>query len=318
MSTPPPAEGVRQQWQAIPEKLRKDFEQWLGSPIVRVQSQATGFSPGVAARLRTADGQRIFVKAIGPEPNPGAVVFHRREKQITERLPVGAPVPRLRWSADDEADTGWVMLAFEDIDGRLPAQPWQPSELELVMAALADLARLLTPSPLTDLSRASDTFEHRLSGWRRLLTESTAGLDDWSRRHLAKLAAIEATTSAAVDGDTLLHFDLRADNMLLTENRVWFVDWPHACIGAAWVDVLLFAPSVHMQGGPTPEELIARSPVCLAADPDALTAAVIAIAGFFIRGSLQPPPPGLPTLRAFQAAQGAVALAWIQERTGWR
>ncbi|MEZ4617961.1 MAG: hypothetical protein R2867_20965 [Caldilineaceae bacterium] len=34
--------------------------------------------------------------------------------------------------------------------------------------------------------------------------------------------------------------------------------------------------------------------------------------------SLQPDPPGLSTLRAFQAAQGAIALDWLAERTGWR
>ena len=36
------------------------------------------------------------------------------------------------------------------------------------------------------------------------------------------------------------------------------VDWPHARIGAAWVDLLWFAPSVAMQGGPAPNELLRR------------------------------------------------------------
>jgi hypothetical protein len=33
------------------------------------------------------------------------------------------------------------------------------------------------------------------------------------------------------------------------------VDWPHACRGAAFVDVVLLAPSVAMQGGPQPADL---------------------------------------------------------------
>jgi hypothetical protein len=44
---------------------------------------------------------------------------------------------------------------------------------------------------------------------------------------------------------------------------------------------------------------------------------VAAFGGFLVRHSLQPPPPGLPTLRAFQAAQGALALAWLRRLTGW-
>jgi hypothetical protein len=44
---------------------------------------------------------------------------------------------------------------------------------------------------------------------------------------------------------------------------------------------------------------------------------VAAFAGFLVSHSLQPAPPGLPTLRAFQGAQGAVALEWLERLTGW-
>ncbi|MFI7404394.1 aminoglycoside phosphotransferase family protein, partial [Streptomyces sp. NPDC049541] len=39
-----------------------------------------------------------------------------------------------------------------------------------------------------------------------------------------------------------------------------------------------------------------------------------ALAGYFVAHALQPPPPGLPTLRAFQRAQGDTALAWLRRR----
>jgi hypothetical protein len=95
------------------------------------------------------------------------------------------------------------------------------------------------------------------------------------------------------------------------------VDWSHACAGAGWLDLIGFAPSVAMQGGPQPEELLASYPPALSAPADAITAVVAAIAGYFTWGALQPPPPGLPTVRAFQAAQGVVARAWLAHRTGW-
>jgi hypothetical protein len=31
----------------------------------------------------------------------------------------------------------------------------------------------------------------------------------------------------------------------------------------------------------------------------------------------QPPPPGIEAVRAFQAAQAAVAGDWLRQRTGW-
>jgi hypothetical protein len=73
-----------------------------------------------------------------------------------------------------------------------------------------------------------------------------------------------------------------------------------------------------MQGGPDPEDLFARWPGAGEADPAAVTAAVASVAGFFTHRALLPPPPGLPTLRSFQAAQGDVARAWLARRTGWK
>jgi aminoglycoside phosphotransferase (APT) family kinase protein len=316
--TGPPATGSRLDWPQLPARVRAAVEAWLGSPVVAAVTQPGGFSPGVAARLRTAGGRGVFVKAVAPAPNPDAPAFHRREARIVAALPADVPAPRLLWSYD-EGDGGWVALAYEDVDGRQPTLPWRAGELERVLDALARLTRRLTPSPLpADVAgRAGDSSLFSRHWWAQLRRERPAGLDAWSTRHLDRLAALEAGAAAAVGGETLLHFDLRADNLLLTPDRVLVVDWPHARIGAAWVDVVCFAPSVTMQGGPPPEALLRRHPAGAGAAAGLVTAAIVALAGAFTHWSLQPPPPGLPTLRPFQAAQGAVARAWVAERTGW-
>jgi hypothetical protein len=97
-----------------------------------------------------------------------------------------------------------------------------------------------------------------------------------------------------------------------------FVDWAHACKGAPWFDLACWAPSLAMQGGPAAEVLVARHRATARADRDRLTAVVAAIAGYFTFTERLPAPPGLPTIRAFQAAQGVVARAWVRQRTGWR
>ena len=81
--------------------------------------------------------------------------------------------------------------------------------------------------------------------------------------------------------------------------------------------LVLFAPPVALAGGPEPEELLRRTSVGRAADPDRVTAQVVALAGYFQHRRRQPPPAGIPTVRAFQAAQGDVTLRWLAERTGW-
>jgi aminoglycoside phosphotransferase (APT) family kinase protein len=321
-SRAPDAAGLRLDWSEVPERVRAAVEDRLGSPVVSAESQSAGFSPGVAARLRTEDSRRVFLKAASPDPNPLTPEAHRREARITAALPEEAPVPRLLWS-HDEGEGGWVVLLFEDVEGRNPAVPWRAEELDETLDALAALSELLTPSPLPPdavAGAAGDWGEVAGRHWLRVREERPAAdLDAWSRRHLDRLVALEAEAPSAVEGDTLLHLDLRADNLLLTpEGRILVVDWPHARVGAPWLDPVFFAPSVAMQGGPPPEELLARYPHGRRADPEAVTAVVAAVAGFFTAEGLKPAPPGLPTLRAFQLAQGEVAQRWLSHRTGWK
>ena len=49
--------------------------------------------------------------------------------------------------------------------------------------------------------------------------------------------------------------------------------------------------------------------------PDAHVDAVLAgLAGYFVDVARRPDPPGLPTVRAFQRAQGVVVLGWLRRR----
>ena len=320
MTTPPPASNERRPWSALPAEMRAEIERRLGSRVVGADTQVGGFSPGVAARLRLADGGRAFVKAVSPVPNAVAPSIYRREAQIVAAIPASAPVPRLLFVLDDGPD-GWVLLAFEDVEGRQPALPWRDDELETVLEAMASLATDLTPSPLRPplVGDAADAFGRADDlSWASLVAAPNSALDPWSTRNLRRLAALEARARKAAHGETLQHFDLRADNLLLTADGVRVVDWPHAHIGRPWIDLVWFAPSVAMQGGPPPGELVRRYAPARDADPGALDAVIAGVAAFFTAGSLQPPSPGLPALRAFQAAQGEVARAWLAERTGWR
>lgn len=167
-----------------------------------------------------------------------------------QALPLADFAPQLLWLLDDR-DSGWVVLIFEYIDGHHPAKPWQDDELQRVMQTVTTLSTTLDASLLTDDSAmdASTRFARGVNGWQKLRNSSFAEspqLDLWVRQHLAELCELEARAPEAVSGDAILHFDLRADNILLTDDRVWILDWAGACVGADWLDVVLFAPSVAM------------------------------------------------------------------------
>ena len=299
--------------------MRRGLVDRLGADVVDAATQPGGFSPGVAARLTLADGRRLFVKAVSSKTNPDSPGMHRREARIAAALPASVPAQRLLDSYDDG---DWVALLFEGIDGTAPQTPWQQPELDRVLVAIGELSSTLTPAPIA-VEPVSELMPSVFSGWHRLAASAESrqddlrGVDPWAQRHLAELVALEAASPDAAAGTTLLHADLRADNILLTPSRVFFVDWPWASHGAAWVDLAFMLPSVAMQHGPKPWEIFDAHPLGRTAPAAAVTAVVAAAAGFMIRGSRLPPPPGLPTVRAFQRDQGVPALEWLRRRTGW-
>jgi aminoglycoside phosphotransferase len=303
--------GTRLGIDEVPERVRRAIEEILGAPVVAAHSQPGGFSPGLAARLVLADGRRAFAKAVGAERNPDAPGFHRREVDVLAALPPDLPVPRLLGSYDDG---DWVALVVEDVEGEAPAEPWRPRELARVVEAMAGLADRLTPSPIAVRPIAA-LDENGFRGWRTLAADPAvaAPLGPAVCARLDELAAIEEGWVAAAEGDSLVHGDLRADNILLTPGEVVFVDWPHAMIGAPWLDLLFLLPSAAATGT-DPEEVWAAYPPARTADPDAVTAVLVALTGFFLHKSVLPPPPNLERVREFQRIQGEAALRWIDAR----
>jgi len=314
----PKAEGERQPWESVAAHVRERIESRLAAPVAQVINQPSGFSPGAAARLFLTDGTRVFVKAASSVPNVDTPNMHRREAAVAALLPLEVPAPRLQDSFDDG---DWIALRFDDVDGRHPAEPWNSAELDTVLSALAALAEV-------DVASVAARLDHDpLDGmdfWRRAAGQigenSRLPVPDnpWIRTNLDRLAELEALAPSAIKGRSLLHADLRADNILLTTSQAFLVDWPHAAMGAPWVDLLFLLPSVGMQGGPPPAEVFDHQPVARTADPAAVTAVLAAVTGFFLVQARLPPPPGLPRLRSFQQAQGDVALRWLRQRTGWR
>lgn len=308
--------GQRIGWDDVDPGVRRAIEAHLGAEVVDARNQVGGFSPGLAARCTLADGGRAFVKAVSPVQNPHACRIHRREAEVAAQLPAGLPVPRLLHVVDDGH---WVALVFEEVDGVQPDEPWSHDQLDVVLPALERFAEQATPSPAPGLPSIQSRYGAAFRGWRQL----AAGEHDATSYGpavtsvLDRLASLEGGWAQAAVGDTLLHTDLRADNLLLTPaGEVVLVDWPWACVGAAFLDLVLLLPSVGLAGGPPPAEVIERHRLFAAVDDDALVAVFTALAGFFVRESLQPAPPGLPTIRAFQRAQAEVALGWLLPRIG--
>ncbi|GLW66456.1 hypothetical protein Arub01_47000 [Actinomadura rubrobrunea] len=304
-------------WGDLPRPLREAFTHAMGADVAREDRQTGGWSPGMASRLTLQDGRRIFLKAISADRDPHAPDLYRREATTTAALPDAAPAPRLRWTYDAE---GWVALALDDIDGRMPAQPWRRDDLDLVVQALAVMADALTPAPDGTLPIGVDLADN-FSSWRRLAGDRTGGtpqavdrLPAWARDNLDQLAALEADWAAAAAGNTLSHTDLRADNILITAGGVKVVDWAYAVASTPWTDLLLMLPSVAASSRIDPEPIWHAFPRSRNVPDDQANAVLAALAGDFLTQSLRTAPPNIPGLRQHQRAKGEAALRWLRTR----
>ena len=303
-----PAIGSRIGWLDLPGQVRAAVEDLLGSAVVSARSQSGGFSPGTADRVVTASGERAFVKAVSPAQNARSVEMARAEARVTAALPAGAPVPRVLGSYDDGE---WVALILEDVEGRHPRTPWVADELDAVTDALRRLAATLTPAPLPDAPRAAELLAGDIAGWSAVAADPPADLDPWAAAHLDDLRAAAARGLAAIaPGDTLVHCDIRADNLLIRpDGGIVVVDWPWASIGPDWLDTVLLALNVIVHGGDGDR-------VLAGVDPGHAVDVIAGFAGFFCHAARLPPPPGLPTVRAFQRFQGDALLPWLRDRMG--
>ncbi|MCB7138019.1 phosphotransferase [Cellulosimicrobium marinum] len=324
--------GGRLRWEDLPVELRREVEAVAGARVVESTSVASGFSPGLASVVELDDGQRLFVKAARSADAPFAADLHRAEARIATRLPREIPAPRFAWG---HGDGDWIVLAFEVVDGHVPATPWDPDELDRVLALLSVLAAAPGARRLR-LPPTGPDFANMSTGWRSLVDDPDPGLADlvpWAARHLPELAEAERSTLVACEGEAFVHGDLRADNVLLTPDRAYLVDWPYASRGAPWLDLAMFLPSVVMQGvtgvvepvtpsaddarrahgGAWAAATFAAHPLGRDVHPADLRAVVAGVAGYFLHSARQPAPPDIPNLRAFQRAQGVAAVAWLEQ-----
>ncbi|PUA80393.1 hypothetical protein [Nocardioides currus] len=299
----------RLEWSFLPPTLRTYIERKCGSPVVEAISQTSGFTPGFASVLVCADGSRHFVKAASVKAQRLFADSYREEARKLALLPPGVPGPRLLWHLDDD----WVVLGIAYVEGRAPRRPWRAGDLDAALDALEVVADALTPPPTgLDLDTAEDDFRPLVAMWDRV--RST----DPDLPHLEEAAALAGAALDVVGGETLVHTDVRDDNLLLdAEGRAWICDWNWPIVGAAWIDTLLTLVGPRGDGLDADEVLASRR-LTRDVPPESIDRVLALLAGYFMASATEPVPPTSPHLRDHQRWHGEVCWRWLGERRGWQ
>lgn len=267
----------------------------VGEPATAWRRVVGGYTPAARWHATFASGATAFVKA---GATADTSTWLRREAAFYSS--VTAPfLPRFL-GYEDAPDAPLIVL--EDLSEAHWPPPWEAGHIERVLATLGEVART-TPPP--GLRRLTDTAGEMFNGWRVIAADPEPFLSlglcsaHWLSANLPRLLAAEDAARGMVDGDELLHFDVRSDNLCFTADRTLFVDWNHACIGNVLVDVAAWLPSLEFEGGPPPEEVA----------PAASEFAAL-ITGYFAAQAGLPNIPDAPFVRRVQREQLSTALPW--------
>jgi len=270
-----------------------------GSDPVSSLRVERGYTPAERWVIQLADGSSIFAKVGATE---ATAEWLRAEHAFYARVHADF-VPKLRgWS--DDADR--PLLLLEDLSAAHWPPPWADAHVSALLAALDRLAQTRpVPPGLPDL----ETDRARFAGWLRVERAPKAFLAlglcsrEWLENALPVL--LMAQDLAVLGGKDLVHGDVRSDNVCFVKDRVMFVDWNMARRGNAAFDLAGLAPSLRLEGGPLPDELV----------PDEGPLAAL-LSGYFAANAGLPTIPEAPRVRNIQLRQLRIALAWVARAVG--
>jgi hypothetical protein len=276
------------------EELDGRIARAVGSRPVRYAARPGGYSTADRFAVELADGRSVFVKSAAA---PNLAAWLRREFEVYSALE-GTFLPRLEgWDDDGERP----LLAIEDLSGADWSVRWDEARVDAVLAAAAAIAAS-TPPPNTPPVR--DSHPDVWDRWRIVEQDPapflSLGLRDerWLERALPELLA--AVERAPVEGEQLMHLDLRSDNMCFRNGTAVLVDWNWCSLGSAPADLAGWAPSVAVEGGPPPWRILPGHGELAAF-----------VAGIWASVAGLPPPETAPTVRDVQRRQLAAALDWV-------
>ncbi|MGH2583521.1 MAG: phosphotransferase, partial [Dehalococcoidia bacterium] len=126
--------------------------------------------------------------------------------------------------------------------------------LDLFFAGIAQIAMCDGLGALPDLERPGPPI------WSTIAHDPTAFLElrlcsvDWFERCIGAL--VEAEEHVDLTGRSLIHGDIRSDNVCLAGSRAVFVDWSSAARGNGTYNLASVLASIHLEGGPSPYDVM--------------------------------------------------------------
>jgi thiamine kinase-like enzyme len=271
-------------------ELVSRIERLVGRRVESYRRIERGYTPSLRLLCKTS-ADSFFVK-VGTTPSTSWNI--NREIRVYNHLRADFMPQLLAWE-EHEAEP---ILIIEDLSMHQWPPPWNE---RLISATLAQI------NALHNTSAEIETFDeiHEELGANWLTVAENPG--PFLSLKMADAAWLESSLPILISyeekcptlGESLTHWDLRSDNICVTESGALFVDWNGACLSNPRLDLGFWLPSLAYEGGPLPEKIL----------PDAPEVAAW-VSGYFASRAGLPKISDAPRVRLVQQQQLATALPW--------
>lgn len=279
------------------KELIQRVEEITGSKPVTWNFIAKGYTVAERYVVKLGNGSSVFTKLATDQDT---IEWIKNEYKIYGNLQAEFLPKLVGWD-----DGKFPLLVLEDLSSGVWPPPWSKDQIARVLNTLKKVATTLPPQSVPPLRQ----FAENLVGWREIAKDPSGFLglglvsSEWLNKALPALT--KAEESANLEGNALVHTDVRSDNICFLGRRTLLIDWNWASRGNPKLDLISWLPSLYSEGGPPPWEITLEEPELVAA-----------VAGYFAFHAYRPPHKQGPAIRQLQLVQLKATLPWACKALG--
>jgi hypothetical protein len=280
------------------EIICQRIEKVMGMRPTAVREIDRGYTRALRLIVQFPDYSSVFAKL---STDSITASWLRSEYQIYRHVQADFMAKLVAWD-DDGAEPA---LVLEDLSTGIWPDKWTDHTIAKVLRMLESVRSTTVPAELPTL----ESMRTDLASWSLVAQQPEPFLSlqlcssEWLKQALPALTA--ADKKAPLAGSDLVHMDVRSDNICFVGERAILVDWNWACVGNGIFDLLLWLPSLKLEGGPDPQSIISGEANLVAL-----------MTGYFAyRAPMAPPHPN-SKVRDLQLQQLKVSLPWCADVLG--
>ena len=213
----------------------------------------TGLSSAQRFVVSFEDGTRLFVKAaMDDTTETGLRIDHLVMSETHERF-----VPQV---------VAWIeppgqrpVLVIEDLShAHWPADHdpvlWKPDQFDILFQTLNRVSTVIPSQALPAAVNPTAFYWREIAQDPESLFQLELCSENWLQQALPELIAAEQQVN--LEGDALVHGDVRSDNLCFLDRRMILVDWSNAQRGSPLHDLSSVITTLPLEGGPDPATIM--------------------------------------------------------------